>query len=83
LFLLEGNQLLEALSLADIIRKESREAISKLKGMRIKCLMLTGDNHYVAAWLARKLELDDYFAEVLPHEKTGKVKEIQKIYHRH
>jgi Cu2+-exporting ATPase len=51
--------------------------------MRIKCLMLTGDNHYVAAWLARKLELDDYFAEVLPHEKTGKVKEIQKIYHRH
>jgi Cu2+-exporting ATPase len=79
-FLLEGEKLLGALALADIIRKESREAISKLKGMGIKCLMLTGDNRYVAAWVARELELDDYFAEVLPHEKAEKVKEVQKQY---
>ncbi len=79
-FLLEGEKVLGALALADIIRKESREAISKLKGMGIKCLMLTGDNRYVAAWVARELELDDYFAEVLPHEKAEKVKEVQKQY---
>ena len=79
-FLLEGEKVLGALALADIIRKESREAISKLKGMGIKCLMLTGDNRYVAAWVARELELDDYFAEVLPHEKAEKVKEVQKKY---
>ena len=79
-FLLEGEKLLGALALADIIRKESREAISKLKGMGIKCLMLTGDNRYVAAWVAKELELDDYFAEVLPHEKAEKVKEVQKQY---
>ena len=79
-FLLEGEKVLGALGLADIIRKESREAISKLKGMGIKCLMLTGDNRYVAAWVARELELDNYFAEVLPHEKAEKVKEIQKKY---
>ena len=42
--------------------------------------MLTGDNRYVAAWVARELELDDYFAEVLPHEKAEKVKEVQKQY---
>ena len=60
-FLLEGEKVLGALALADIIRKESREAISKLKSMGIKCLMLTGDNRYVAAWVARELELDDYF----------------------
>ncbi|WP_461652567.1 heavy metal translocating P-type ATPase [Methanosarcina sp.] len=79
-FLLEGERVLGALALADIIRKESREAISKLKGMGIKCLMLTGDNRYVAAWVSRELELDDYFAEVLPHEKAAKVMEVQKQY---
>ncbi|HWR26050.1 MAG TPA: heavy metal translocating P-type ATPase, partial [Methanosarcina sp.] len=79
-FLIEGEKVLGALALADIIRKESREAISKLKGMGIKCFMLTGDNRYVAAWVSRELELDDYFAEVLPHEKAEKVKEVQKKY---
>ncbi len=79
-FLLEGEKVLGALGLADIIRKESKEAISKLKSMGIKCLMLTGDNRYVAAWVARELELDNYFAEVLPHEKAEKVKEVQKKY---
>ena len=79
-YLLEGEKVLGALGLADIIRKESREAISKLKGMGINCFMLTGDNHYVAAWVARELELDNYFAEVLPHEKVETVKEIQKQY---
>ncbi len=79
-FLLEGEKVLGALALADIIRKESREAISKLKGMGIKCLMVTGDNRYVAAWVAGELELDDYFAEVLPHEKAAKVKEVQERY---
>jgi P-type Cu2+ transporter len=79
-FLLEGERVLGALALADIVRKESREAISKLKGMGIKCLMLTGDNRYVAAWVSRELELDDYFAEVLPHEKAAKVMEVQKQY---
>ena len=79
-FLLEGEKILGALGLADVIRKESREAISKLKGMGIKCFMLTGDNRYVAAWVARELELDNYFAEVLPHEKAETVKDIQKQY---
>ncbi len=79
-FLLEEDRLLGAVALADIIRKESREAISKLKSMGIKCLMLTGDNRYVAAWVSKELELDDYFAEVLPHEKAEKVTEVQAEY---
>ena len=79
-FLLEEEKVLGAVALADIIRKESREAISKLKSMGIKCLMLTGDNRYVAAWVSQELELDDYFAEVLPHEKAAKVKEVQVQY---
>ncbi len=66
-----------ALALADIIRPESKKAISRLREMGVRCMMLTGDNKQVAKWVAEELELDEYFAEVLPHEKAAKVKEIQ------
>ena len=48
--------------------------------MGVKCMMLTGDNRHVARWVAEELGLDDYFAEVLPHEKVEKIKEVQKTY---
>ncbi|AKB85823.1 heavy metal translocating P-type ATPase [Methanococcoides methylutens] len=79
-FLLEGDIPLGAVGLADIIRKESKEAIEKLRSMDVKCMMLTGDNRFVAQWVAEELELDDYFAEVLPHEKSQTIKEIQEKY---
>ncbi|WP_135611021.1 heavy metal translocating P-type ATPase [Methanococcoides sp. AM1] len=79
-FLLEGDKPLGAVGLADIIRKESKEAIEKLRSMDIKCMMLTGDNRFVAQWVAEEIGLDDYFAEVLPHEKSQTIKEIQKKY---
>jgi Cu2+-exporting ATPase len=66
-----------AVALADIIRPESRKAISMLKAMGIQCMMLTGDNRLVAEWVSGELGLDDYFAEVLPQEKSEKVKEVQ------
>jgi len=66
-----------AIGLADIIRPESKEAISKLKEMGIKSMMLTGDNKQVAEWVAKEVGCDEFFAEVLPQEKSEKVKEVQ------
>ena len=66
-----------AVALADIIREESRAAISKLKEMGIRCMMLTGDNKLVAKWVSSEIGLDEYFAEVLPKDKAKKVKEVQ------
>jgi P-type Cu2+ transporter len=66
-----------AVALADIIREESKQTIKRLKEMGIQAMMLTGDNKKVAAYVSKELGLDDYFAEVLPHEKSEKVKEIQ------
>ena len=77
-FVLEDNQIIGAIALADIVRKESREAIKKLKEMGLKCMMLTGDNKYVAKWVAEELGLDDYFADVLPHEKAAAIRKIQE-----
>jgi Cu2+-exporting ATPase len=79
-FLLEDDRLLGALGLADIVRVESKEAIDRLKSMGIKCMMLTGDNEFVARWVAGELGLDEYFAGVLPHQKSEKVKEVQQKY---
>jgi len=66
-----------AVALADIVRKESKLAVEKLKEMGIRTMMLTGDNRQVAKWVAEEIGLDEYFAEVLPHEKASKVKEVQ------
>lgn len=76
-FVLIENQVKGALALADIIRKESKEAVDKLKKMGIQCIMLTGDSKLVSKWVADAIELDDYFAEVLPNEKSQKIKEVQ------
>ena len=76
-YVLIDGQLRGAIALADIVRPESKKAISMLKKMGIKCMMLTGDNKQVAKWVAEEIGLDEYFAEVLPHEKSQKVKEIQ------
>jgi Cu2+-exporting ATPase len=77
-FLIIDGKLAGAIALADKIRPESREAIKKLHEMGIKAYMLTGDNAKVAKWVAEELGLDGFFAEVLPHQKSEKVKELQE-----
>ncbi len=66
-----------AIALADIIRPESREALQRLKGMGIQVMMLTGDSKAVARWVAEELELDEFFAEVLPDQKADKIREVK------
>jgi len=76
-YVLVDDHLKGAIALADIIRPESKEAITALKKMGIRTMMLTGDNRQVAAWVSEELGLDEFFAEVLPNEKAEKVKEVQ------
>lgn len=79
-FLLENDMPVGALGLADIVRKESKEAIARLRSMEIKCMMLTGDNEFVARQVAGELGLDEYFAGVLPHQKAERIKGVQQEY---
>ncbi|HVU96864.1 MAG TPA: copper-translocating P-type ATPase [Puia sp.] len=65
------------ITLADSIRETAPQAIADLKAMNIKSFLLTGDNEKVAAAVAKKLNMDGYLANVLPHEKQSKVKEFQ------
>ena len=76
-FILLDGKVKGAIALADIIRPESKEAVQRLKEMGIRTMMLTGDNRKVAQWVSEEIGLDEYFAEVLPQEKSEKVKEVQ------
>lgn len=66
------------IALSDIIREESYEAVKSLKNIGVKVAMLTGDNKLTAKYVADELGLDTYFAEVLPGDKSSKVKELQQ-----
>ena len=77
-YVLEDDVVQGAVALSDTIRPESREAVAALRAMGIKSIMLTGDARAAAEWVAKDLELDDFFAEVLPHEKAARIKEVQQ-----
>ena len=77
-YLITGAKIIGALGLADIVRKESKQTIKDLQKLGIKTAMITGDSQEVAAFVAKELGIDRYFAEVKPEDKATKVKELQK-----
>lgn len=76
-YVVDGMEILGAIMLADVIRVESKEAVSLLKNSGKRVAMLTGDSNAVAAWVAKELVIDEYFAEVLPENKAEVVKRLQ------
>jgi len=76
-FVLINNELVGYITLSDEIRPESAEAIKTLKQHAIKSILLTGDNSKVAKGVSEALGMDSFIAEVLPHQKLEKIKELQ------
>lgn len=63
--------------LEDQLKQSSLEAVEKLKKMKIRTVMLTGDNFETAKAIADKVKLDEFHAGVLPDGKAEIVKELQ------
>ena len=76
-FVIINNELAGYIALSDEISPESAEAIQTLKQNNIKSILLTGDNNKVAASVSKTLGMESFFAEVLPHQKLEKIKELQ------
>nr|WP_319510333.1 heavy metal translocating P-type ATPase [uncultured Draconibacterium sp.] len=76
-FVLANDKLAGFIALADEIREESFEAVKMLKKEDIKIYMMTGDNEHVAKSVSNKLQLDGYYAELLPDQKLDKLKIFQ------
>ena len=70
-------QLVGVIALADSVREESRQAVQELKTMGIEVIMVTGDSEAVAKRVAKELDIDNYYAEVFPAEKSQIVELIR------
>jgi Cu2+-exporting ATPase len=76
-FVLIDGKLAGLITFADHIRESAAQAVAELRSMGIKTFLLTGDNGKIAEAVSKKLNMDGYLANVLPHEKQDKVKEFQ------
>ena len=76
-FLSETKKLLGVVLVADPVKKEAIEAVSELRKMQIKVVMLTGDDRNTADHIASLAGIDQVYAEVLPRDKFDKIKELQ------
>jgi Cu2+-exporting ATPase/Cu+-exporting ATPase len=72
-----NNQVIGLIALSDTLKPEAIEAIAKLHKRGIKVVMLTGDNHLAAQYIAKQAGIDTVIAEVMPAEKAGKIRELQ------
>src|SRR5690625_1645314 len=77
-YILIENEIAGYFTFSDRIRETSFEALQTLKKSGIKNLLLTGDNERVAEEVSNELQMDGFLANVLPHDKLEKVKELQQ-----
>ncbi|MDO7887777.1 heavy metal translocating P-type ATPase [Hymenobacter cheonanensis] len=77
LYIAVAGQAVGLVGVADTVRDTSAAAIKKLQALGIEVVMMTGDNTETAAQVAGQVGITRFFAEVLPQDKAGKVKELQ------
>ncbi|MEK7190354.1 MAG: heavy metal translocating P-type ATPase [Patescibacteria group bacterium] len=73
-----NNEIIGLIAVADVLKKESIEAIRALKENNIDVWMLTGDNDRTARAIALQAGIENVLSEVLPDKKSEKVRELQK-----
>ncbi|MBR1639204.1 MAG: heavy metal translocating P-type ATPase [Treponema sp.] len=77
LFAKDG-QVAGIIAVADVIKEDSRTAVSELKNMGIQVVMLTGDNEKTAAHIGKLSGVDKVVAGVLPDGKAAEIKKLQQ-----
>jgi Cu+-exporting ATPase len=77
MYLSINNQFAAIIAVADPIKDDSIAAIKRLQDNGMRVIMLTGDNRATAKAVADKVGITEFFAEVLPEEKSAKVQELQ------
>ena len=78
IFVADESTVIGLVALSDAIKPESYEAVKRLHELDVKVAMLTGDNTQVAQSVAKELNIDTFFAEVLPEDKYAHIKELQE-----
>lgn len=76
--LFDQKNVLGFIAISDTIKDSAPETVKRLHRMGVEVYMVTGDNPRAARAIAKKVGIDKVYAEVLPDEKNGYVKELQK-----
>ena len=82
LFFAADGRAIGLVAVADPVKPTSAEAISRLRALGAKTLLLTGDARLTAEAVARKVGVDEVMAGVLPSQKELRVRELQRAGHR-
>lgn len=77
IYIADNNKLLGILYLSDQIKQNSKKAINELKTLGLNTIMLTGDNYETAHSIAQSINIDKFYAELLPQDKEKFVRDLQ------
>ena len=80
-FVVTEENVLGIIAIADTVKENAAAVIAALKEKHIHTVMLTGDKKETAEAIAEELRIDEVISEVLPQDKAGEVRRLQK--HRH
>jgi heavy metal translocating P-type ATPase len=73
-----NGRFLGTLCIGDVLRREAKEAISALKSMGLRTILLSGDAKNVAESAGKTLGVDEVGSELLPAQKVARVRELMK-----
>ena len=73
-------KLVGSIVISDVVKEESKEAISDLKKKSIKTIMLTGDTKESGENIAKLVGIEEVYARLLPEEKLERLQQIRKQY---
>ncbi|WP_422674120.1 heavy metal translocating P-type ATPase [Caldifermentibacillus hisashii] len=76
----KDQQVVAAFALKDIVREESKQAITNLQALGIEPIMLTGDNANTAKAIASEVGISHYIYECLPENKANEIRAIKEKY---
>lgn len=74
----DEKRILGIISVADVVKPTSREAVRQLKEQGVEVVMLTGDNKRTAQAIQKQLQIDTVIAEVLPQDKEREIAKLQE-----
>ena len=77
-YVIENETVIALIGIKDIIRDNAKEVIKKLTNLKKRVVMLTGDNETTAEIVSKELGIQEFYSNVMPSEKTKKIKEFMK-----
>lgn len=70
------------LGVADTIKKDAQQVVAHLHQQKLQVVMLTGDTHQTAQYIANQLGIDRVISEVMPVDKAREIAQLQSEGHR-